>query len=127
MQLTPGPGGGLRSARGSLAAAPHPALPLEAPSHLHAALAPALQPNRHCSRKAATFGCSAGLGLAVRPWHRPHCAVDHPAGALIADDTGALADAGMGVRFLEDGDTATADAVVIATDDPPPEASLQQP
>ena len=46
-------------------------------------------------------------------------------GALIADDTGALADAGMGVRFLEDGDTATADAVVIATDDPPPEASLQ--
>lgn len=46
-------------------------------------------------------------------------------GALIADDTGALADAGMGVRFLEDGDTATADAVVIATDDPPPEESLQ--
>ena len=50
-------------------------------------------------------------------------------GALIADDTGTLADASMGVRFLgEGGGTATADAVdavVIATDDPPPEASLQ--
>ena len=49
---------------------------------------------------------------------------DHAAGALIADDTGALADAGLGVRFLEGGDAATADAVVIATDDPPPEESL---
>lgn len=51
----------------------------------------------------------------------------HPPGALIADDTGALADSGMDVRFLEESCTATmnADAVVIANDDPPPKESLQ--
>ena len=69
----------------------------------------------------------ASSSQCVQPWHRRHCAADHAAGALIADDTGALADAGLGVRFLEGGDAATADAVVIATDDPPPEESLQRP
>ena len=45
-------------------------------------------------------------------------------GELIADDNGSILDAGLGIRFL-DGGSVVADAVVIATDDPPPKESLE--